>query len=60
MFTIRGGDCHLERWPPRLVLLPRQCGVNVGMVVANIANMGISINSAVRLCGKLGRKGLGK
>ena len=37
------------------VLLPRQCGVDVGMVVANIANMGISINSAVRLCGKLGR-----
>ena len=37
-----------------LVLLPRQCGVDVGMVVANIANMGISINSAVRLCGKLG------
>ena len=27
----------------------RQCGVNVGMVVANLANMGLSINSAVTL-----------
>ena len=36
-----------------------QCGVNVGMVVANIANMGISINSAVNsgFCGRINRQG---
>jgi len=36
-----------------------QCGVNVGMVVANLANMGISINSAVNsgFCGRVNLKG---
>ena len=36
-----------------------QCGVNIGMVVANIANMGISINSAVNsgFCGRINRQG---
>ena len=37
-----------------------QCGVDVGMVVANLANMGISINSAVNTghCGRGGPGGL--
>ena len=36
-----------------------QCGVNVGMVVANLANMGLSINSAVNsgYCGRVNRQG---
>ncbi|CAE7433891.1 unnamed protein product, partial [Symbiodinium pilosum] len=36
-----------------------QCMVNVGMVVSNIANMGISINSAVNsgFCGRINRQG---
>ena len=36
-----------------------QCGVNVGMVVANLANMGLSINSAVNSgqCGRVSLNG---
>ena len=36
-----------------------QCGVDVGMVVANLANMGISINSAVNSgqCGRVSLNG---
>ena len=58
--TVRGGDAG------RRLLIGEgpvgngvQCGVNVGMVVANLANMGLSINSAVNsgYCGRVNKQG---
>ncbi|CAE7667886.1 unnamed protein product, partial [Symbiodinium necroappetens] len=54
--TVRDGRRLIGQGP---IGVGVQCGVDVGMVVANLANMGISINSAVNSgqCGRVSLNG---